>query len=233
MAGDVRARPRCGGGGSRLPQRAARRPALQAARLRAGRVLPAAPRHREDRRHDRDPLGLAAGRGRRRRAGRPPPRPRGCRRHACGGALRAGVRGLLRRLHARDPARARRPSPLAGVQPVPSPRRPGHPARGTRLQPADRRGRGATRRMEPRGRRSRETGLAARPRVQRIGAVLRHPEELRRGRGPSPGAGGGARRVRAVRGHRPHRGVRRGDVQGRLRLRRVWPGPVRPGLGRG
>ena len=118
VGGHVRGHSRSGGEGSRLPERTARRAALQAARLRAGRVLLRAPRHRESRWHDRDPLALAAGRGGRRRAGRSPPRPRGRHRHGRRGAVRAGVRGVLCRLHARGPARSRRPPPVTGVQPV-------------------------------------------------------------------------------------------------------------------
>ena len=51
-----------------------------------------------------------------------------------------------------------------------------------------------------------------RARVQRGGALLRRVEERRRRAGPDPRAGCGARRLRALRRHRPHRGARRRDL---------------------
>ena len=216
VAGHAREDPGRGGSGPRLPERPSGSAPLQAARLRNGRLLLAAPRHRESRRDDRDPVDLVAHRGGRRRADRPPPGPRDHRRHERRRALRARVRGLLRRLHPRDPARRRRPSPVARVQPVCSRRRFGYPPGSAGLHRAGGRDCEAARRVAPRRRCGGQAGLAARARVQRGGALLRRVEERRRRLGEGPCAGCGARRLRALRHHRPHRGARRRDLRRRL-----------------
>ena len=58
VAGYARGDSGRGGGGPRLPERPAGCAALQAAHLRNGRLLLAAPRHRESRRDDRDSVHL-------------------------------------------------------------------------------------------------------------------------------------------------------------------------------
>ena len=223
VAGDILAHPPGGRGRTRMRSGTARRAAPQAADLRAGRLLLTPPRHREGRRHGRHTVDLAAGRGRRRRAGRPAPRSREHHRHDRRRTFGAGVRGVLRGLLARGPAGDRGASPVARLQSVPACRRHGHAPGG----PGPHRGRRSARepagRVGPRPRRDRQADLAARSPVQRGGAVLRRVQEHRRRRGGGAGAGRGTRRVRSVRGRRPYRGIRRRGVR---RVRR------RLGLGR-